>query len=323
MHPTPNWTEGGMTRRHDSSTPWMGEHDLSVSDIHDKSKPGMPGLSTAVGTATLTCMLSIPELRRELHTSVIGARILHYPSVGSTNDVARTLATLGAREGIVVLANEQKAGRGRGARSWIAPPGTALLFSLLLRPPLAPDHWQRLTMACSLALAESTECQTGLAVSLKWPNDLLIGDRKVAGVLTELRTAHGRLEYAVVGIGLNANIDFSDPHMASLASQATSLLRELGSPVAREPLMARILERVEGRYLALCSGWSPQQLWTARLATLGQRVVVSGAHCLVEGYAEGVDPDGALLVRLEDGHVARILAGDVSLRPKSMQPCAT
>lgn len=249
-----------------------------------------------------------------MRTSVVGERILYFASVGSTNDVARTLATLGAPEGIVVLADEQTAGRGRRERSWLAPAGTSLLFSLLLRPRLAPDHWQRLTMACSLALAESTECQTGLVVSLKWPNDLLIGGRKIAGVLTELGTADGRLEYAVVGIGLNANLDFSEPQVASLAGQATSLAREMGSPVAREPLLASILQHVEARYLALCRGWSPQQQWTARLATLGQEVAVSGAQRRLEGRAEGVDRDGALLLRLKDGQVARVLAGDVSLR---------
>jgi len=266
--------------------------------------------------------LCMQELRARLHTTVIGNRILYYPSVGSTNDVARTLAVAGAPEGIVVLADEQTAGRGRRGRRWLAPAGTCLLFSLLLHPPLAPHQCQRLTMACSLALAESVERHTGLALGLKWPNDLLASNKKVGGILTELGIQGERLEYAIVGIGLNVNLDFTAPEVAFLRDQATSLAQEMGAPVAREPLLACILNRLEARYLALCDGWSPRQEWTARLVTLNQQVVLSGPGGELEGWAEGVDQDGALLLRLEDGRVVRVLAGDVSLRPVEGQPTA-
>ena len=262
----------------------------------------------------MTENFSIEELRAKLHTTIIGKRILYYPSVGSTNDVARSLAEAGAREGVVVLADEQRAGRGRRGRRWLAPAGTCLLFSLLLRPPLPPHQCQRLTMACGLALAESLESHTGLAMGLKWPNDLLVGDKKVGGILTELVMKGERLEYAIVGLGLNVNLDFTPPEVAFLREQATSLAQELGAPVAREPLLACILNRLEVHYLALCDGWSPHQAWAARLVTLGQRVAVSGPGDELEGWAEGVDPDGALLLRLKDGQVVRVLAGDVSLR---------
>jgi len=257
----------------------------------------------------------VQKLRARLRTRVIGRHILYYPSVDSTNDVARELAREGVLEGIVVLADEQKAGRGRRGRRWLAPAGTCLLFSLLLRPPLPPHQCQRLTMACSLALAEAIESHTGLAIGLKWPNDLLIGGKKVGGILTELGVEKEQLEYAIVGIGLNVNLDFTLPEVASLKEQATSLAQELGVPVAREPLLACILNRLEARYLALCSGWSPHQEWTARLAMLGQQVMISGPDGEMKGQAEGVDKDGALLLRLEDGRVMRVLAGDVSLRP--------
>jgi len=170
-------------------------------------------------------------------------------------------------------------------------------------------------MACSLALADSIERQTGLMVSLKWPNDVLVGGRKVAGILTELDVAEMSLKHAVVGMGLNANLDFSHPEVGFLADQATSLAREMGSPVSRELLLASILQHTETYYLALCDGWSPQQQWAARLATLGRQVAILGPQQRLEGRAESVDQDGALLLRLADGAVVRVLAGDVSLRP--------
>ena len=268
-----------------------------------------------LGATVVIEKLSIQELRANLHTTVIGNRILYYPSVGSTNDVARTLAAAGAPEGTVVLADEQTAGRGRRGRRWVAPAGTCFLFSLLLRPQLAPHQCQRLTMACSLALAESIESYTGLTIGLKWPNDLLIRRRKIGGILVELGTCEGQLDYAIVGIGLNVNIDFTAPEVAFLREQATSLAQEMGSPIEREPLLVCILHRLEARYIALCDGWLPHREWGDRLVMLGQQVALSNAGCKLEGWAESVEQDGALLLRLGDGQTMRVLAGDVSLPP--------
>ena len=229
--------------------------------------------------------------------------------------MARDLAVAGAPEGLVVLAEEQTAGRGRRGRRWVAPAGSSLLFTVLLRPLLSPDRSQWLTMLCSLAVAESIESHMGLATGLKWPNDLLIDGRKVGGVLTELGIEGERLDYAVVGVGLNVNLDTRDPQFDPFRDSATSLSAQLHEPVAREPLLASVLQRLETRYLALRDGWSPCEEWAARLTMLGREVVVSGLPGTVAGRAEGVDWDGALLLRLGDGATARILAGDVSLRP--------
>jgi len=177
-------------------------------------------------------------------------------------------------------------------------------------------------MACSLALAESIESHTGLVIGLKWPNDLLVQDRKIGGILTELGIEEARLAYAIVGIGLNVNLDFTVPEVAFLGEQATSLSRELGAPVAREPLLGSILNRLEARYVALCDGWLPHREWRARLVTLHQHVVVSSLGSELEGWAEDVDHDGTLLLRLKDGQTVRILAGDVSLRPAEGEPSA-
>jgi len=240
--------------------------------------------------------------------------IQYLPTTGSTNDVARDLAEKGAPEGTIVIAESQIKGRGRLGRTWHSPLGAGLYFSIVLRPRLDPSDLPKITLLAGTAVAESIEKTTGLHPVIKWPNDLLVGDRKVGGILTELVMKGERLEYAIVGLGLNVNLDFTPPEVAFLREQATSLARELGAPVAREPLLACILNRLEVHYLALCDGWSPHQAWAARLVTLGQRVAVSGPGDELEGWAEGVDPDGGLLLRLKDGQVVRVLAGDVSLR---------
>jgi BirA family biotin operon repressor/biotin-[acetyl-CoA-carboxylase] ligase len=257
--------------------------------------------------------MSVRKIRAELNTALIGHRIISCSSVGSTNDVARRIAESGAREGTVVLADEQTRGRGRRGRCWTAPAGTSLLFSVILRPSIAPQQYQRLTMACSLATADSIEDRLGLKTGLKWPNDVLIQGKKVAGILTELHTKGEDLIHAVVGVGLNVNVDFTEPQVSFLKEQATSLAQECGSAVSREEVLACVLNHMEARYLALCQGWSPHEEWKSRLADLGRRVAVTDEHRIREGYAEGIDEDGALLLRLADGCLERILAGDTSL----------
>jgi BirA family biotin operon repressor/biotin-[acetyl-CoA-carboxylase] ligase len=168
-------------------------------------------------------------------------------------------------------------------------------------------------MACGLAVAEAIEATTGLAVGLKWPNDVLIGGAKVAGILTELELQGSRVAAAVVGIGLNVNLD-PEALPGGLLVPATSLSKALGRQVARRPLLLALLQALEARYLALCGGQSPHDEWAGRLVTLGRRVTVSGPGRKVAGVAEGVNADGALLVRLDDGRLETVVAGDVTLR---------
>ncbi len=255
--------------------------------------------------------LSVREIREGLRTRFVGQNLVYLPEVESTNDVARRLAEGGAAEGTLVIADYQSAGRGRLGRRWQAPPGSSLLLSLLFRPPLAPTQSQRLTMVCGLAVADAVQTLTGLEVGLKWPNDVVIGGRKAGGILTELELSGSQVAFAVVGIGLNVSLDpaglAEEPHPA-----ATSLSHALGQPVPRLPLLLALLEAVEGRYLALRQGQSPHEEWAERLITLGQRVVVSGAGRPLEGVAEGVNTEGALELRLDDGRLETVLAGDVS-----------
>ena len=262
--------------------------------------------------------LSVEGIEKGLTTAFMGRRVVYYRSVGSTNDVARELAVQGAPEGTLVIADEQTAGKGRLGRRWLAPPGTGLLMSLLFRPRfLAPYQAQRLTMICSLAVVEAIEAVTGLAAAIKWPNDIMVQGRKAGGILTELGTTGEGLEYAVVGLGLNVNLDLGAMEaMQELAATATSLSRELGREVSRLALLWGILARVEGRYQRLEAGALPHDEWASRLVTLHNNVIVDTPQGVVEGWAEGVDADGALILRTNGGERQRVLAGDVTLRKR-------
>jgi len=282
--------------------------------------------------------LSTEAIRNGLTTRYVGHSIYYWSTIGSTNDELKQLAQEeGAPEGTLAIADDQSAGRGRLDRKWMAPAGSSLLMSLLFRPAfLDPAHAQQLTMICSLAAADAVSEVTGLQPDLKWPNDLLLQGKKLAGVLTELGfgeedtlTSHPDeasgspstdvspsswvgLAWVVVGMGLNINLDFTD--WPDLADTATSLSLALGRPVSRLPLLHRWLAGVEDRYDALRAGQSPHHEWAARLATVGQSVTVTAPDGVHRGIAEGVDEAGALLLRQPDSQVKRILAGDVTLR---------
>lgn len=258
--------------------------------------------------------LSADRILAGLKTRLVAQNLLYLPQTGSTMDEARRLAEQGAPDGTLVATDYQTAGRGRLDRHWQAAPASSLLLSFIFRPAIASHQVQQLTMLCGLALAESVEAETGLPVGLKWPNDLEIGGAKVGGILTEVEMSGVRVSYAVVGVGLNVN---QDPQQLSrpLLTQATSLSAELGRPVARLPLLWAVLHTVEARYLALGTGAPGLHAeWARRLVTLGRTVTVSTGDAVWEGTAEGVDADGALLVRRADGSLERIMAGDVTVR---------
>ncbi len=251
-----------------------------------------------------------PEaIRQGLTTRFIGQQVYCYPEVASTNDIARRLAGEGAPEGTLVIADHQTSGRGRLGRSWLAPAGTSLLFSLLFRPRLAPSQAGRVTMAVALGVVQGVSEVTGLRPRLKWPNDVLIAGCKVCGLLAESGMTGERLDYVVVGVGLNVNFD--PRHVPGIPPTATSLAVALGRPVERVPLLRAILTAIEPHYERLRAGQSPRDAWAALLDTLGQVVRVVTPDGEEEGVAEDVDADGALLLRRPDGTLARILVGDV------------
>jgi BirA family biotin operon repressor/biotin-[acetyl-CoA-carboxylase] ligase len=237
-----------------------------------------------------------------------------YDSVGSTNDVAAGLANAGALEGTVVVAESQTAGRGRLGRVWCSPPGAGLYLSVVLRPRgLASDsaqHASLLTIAAGVAVAEGVQAATGLEADLKWPNDLVVENRKLAGILTEAVIRTGELEFAVVGIGVNLREGAYPP---DVARRATSIEAELNRHIDRGQLVVEILAALSTRYGHLCVGSFDAILtaWRSRARTLsGSPVEWDLAGAVVRGRAVDIDVDGALLVRVGE-RIERIVAGEV------------
>ncbi len=249
----------------------------------------------------------------------IGGAIDYHERVGSTNDLALAAGVAGAPSGLLVLSEEQIAGRGRLDRCWRAPGGQCLLMSLLFRPGAPfPRRAARITMMCGLALAEAAAQIAGVEVQLKWPNDLIIARedgawRKIAGMLSEIGGAAQHPTLLVVGLGLNVNVPSAA--LANLAPNAGSLRAEIGHSVDRVAILDDFLARLEAAYARWESGWEPLRAWEARLAWIGQTVSVHAPDAVHTGVALGVDDEGALLLRRLDGSRRAFSAGDVSLRP--------
>ena len=241
----------------------------------------------------------------------LGRPVLVFATIGSTNDEAKRLAEAGAAEGTLVLAETQTAGRGRQGRQWLTPPGTALAGSLVLRPTLSAAQAARLTMLAGVAAAEAIEAVAGVPAALKWPNDLLLGGRKAGGILVESGLAGDRLDYAVVGIGLNVS---AAPPPEAVQFPATAVAEAAGRPVDRLALLVQLLAALEKWYAAAVEGPALPAAWQARLAWLGEAVTAHTAEGELTGVAEGVDEDGALLLRLASGERRRLWAADVRLR---------
>ncbi|MDN5345181.1 MAG: BirA family transcriptional regulator, partial [Clostridia bacterium] len=227
------------------------------------------------------CLLATPdcfypeEVAADLRTSWLGRNLYYYEEVGSTNLVARELADGGAPEGTVVIAESQTDGRGRRGRSWLSPPRRGIWFSVVLRPRMAPAQAAQLTLLAAVAIAAAIRQQTGLPPGIKWPNDLLVGGRKVCGILTEIKAEMDAIEYIVIGAGLNVNLEAPDfsPEVRPLA---TSLYLELGRPVTRLPLLQGILWQLEQWYERWQEeGFPPvRRAWKEASVTLGREVEV-------------------------------------------------
>jgi len=261
-------------------------------------------------------MLNKDRIEISLTTERIGRRLIYLPVTGSTNTIAKELAAEGAPDGTVVVAGEQSAGRGRLGRRWLAPPGTCVLCSILFRPDISLARAPHLTMLCSMAAADAVGQTSTLWPDLKWPNDLIVahgssGWGKLAGLLTETGVTGNRLDFVVVGIGINVNVPLE--LLPTLAADATSILTEIGRPVDVVALLAVLLSEVEQRYRGLQAGGSPYQEWASRLATIGQQVAASTAAGPITGIAEYVDEGGTLFLRTAGGVLHRLSAGDVTL----------
>lgn len=259
--------------------------------------------------------LSATTIKRGLQTQIIGRDIVCVKTVGSTNDWLKTAAAEGAEEGLVVFAEEQTAGRGQAGHTWLAPPGCCLLVSVLLRPSLPPDRLFLFTMIGACAAAGASIDISGRSILLKWPNDILSPEGKIGGVLTESSIVHGRVDYVILGVGLNVNI--SRRALAEIPG-AASLQAGLGHPVNRATLARVFLQGLDDRYATIRSHQDEAIVteWKERLATIGQWVNLRIGD-RVEGplFALQVTDEGGLVLLRPDGSTFTVLAGEVSVRP--------
>lgn len=253
--------------------------------------------------------LSSSSITEGLATSFMGQRVIYYPRLPSTMDAARLEAQQGATEGTVIIAGEQTAGRGRMQRTWLSPTGNIAL-SIVLYPDIAGLPY--LIMIASLAIAHGIEAVTDLKTQIKWPNDILIGGKKVCGILIENEVKSGKVIYSIIGIGINVELKASD--VVEISATATSIKDELDRYMLRTDIVRSLLTEFERLYLLLPEGQSIYESWRDRLETLGKNVVVKSGGGIFEGIAESVDESGALMLRGADGSLTRIVAGDITLR---------
>jgi BirA family transcriptional regulator, biotin operon repressor / biotin---[acetyl-CoA-carboxylase] ligase len=247
-------------------------------------------------------------------TRVVGRAIQVFEQTTSTNDVAEKLARDGVKEGVVIFAESQTKGRGRLGRKWLSPGRKGLWFSVLLRPGLRPQETTQLTVISATALRRAIQKVTGLTADIKWPNDLLLNGRKVAGILTELSAEVDRVRHVIIGIGLDVNQE-ADQFPSELQKVATSLSLEAGHPISRAELATEILRELDADYERVTTGQFPAVAdeWEAACITIGKNVTVHVGDRKFTGRAESLDDDGALLVRTEHGRLERITGGDVIL----------
>lgn len=243
----------------------------------------------------------------------IGREISFYEKTGSTNTLAMQLAE-GMSEGAVIISDSQEKGRGRLGRSWVSPPGVNIYMSIMLRPRIGPGDATLLTIMTAVACTKALRRATGLHISIKWPNDLIVYDRKLGGILTELKIARRRIVCAVIGIGINVNIDTKD-FPREIRKIATSIKNESGKAFAREVLVAEILNEMNGWY-AVLNALQRQALiseWQRLTSTLGKRVMVIAGEDTYTGLAETIDNEGMLILRLASGERKRISSGDLTV----------
>ena len=288
---------------------WKYVRELRREGYHIDASPGK-GYSLLWAPDSL-----LPdELREGLRTHFLGHEIVYHHEVGSTQDVAKSLAIQGSNEGTIVIAERQARGKGRVGRTWASLPGSIAL-SIILRPVAQPSEATRFPLMAGVAVAHAIEKITNLNPKLKWPNDIIIGGKKAGGILTEMSGEMDRITFIIIGIGINVTTG-EDAFPEELKGTATSLQAEGEEKASRILLVQNILAELESLYTDfMASGFNPiLEKWKSISNTIGMPVSISSKRQTIEGRAIDIDQDGALVLQKEDGELERIVAGDVSLR---------
>ena len=269
-----------------------------------------------------TTDLSVEEIKNSLppETGIIGKKIFFFDSLVSTNTLAMELASNGCEEGTVIISDEQTGGKGRLGRSWISPPRNNLYLSIVLRPHIPPRDAAILTLMSAVACTHAVKSVSGVPVSIKWPNDMMVANRKLGGILTEIKTDMDGIKHAIIGIGININTDISEMH-ENIKTIATSIMIETRSRHSRQPFVVEMLKEMNCWYKTLISKGKKPILaeWLKLSSTIGRTVQVTiqanQATSKIKGIAEGIDNEGMLILKLSNGSYKKICAGDVSILP--------
>jgi BirA family biotin operon repressor/biotin-[acetyl-CoA-carboxylase] ligase len=263
-------------------------------------------------------IVSVPDaLRRDdirtgLKTRTIGRELYLYAEAGSTNTLAMEMAAKGVPEGTTLIAEVQTGGKGRLGRTWISPKGN-LHLSVVLRPDLPTHKAPLITLMGAVTVARAIRTAYNIPAAIKWPNDILVAGRKVCGLLTEMSAEQDRIRHIVLGIGVNVNMPLADLP-PDVRESATTLAAAAGKSIDRTVLLRQILRELEQRYTAfLKSEDDVLREWKALNMTIGSRVAVSGFREILEGIAQGIDPEGRLIIRQDDGTTHAVAAGDVTI----------
>ncbi len=255
------------------------------------------------------------EIENGRKTKVLGNVVKYYKSVLSTNNEAKKFASQGAADGTIIVSEEQSTGRGRLSRGWYSPAGKGIWFTIILRPNFLPQEAPKCTLMAAVALAKAVK-KFGLDVGIKWPNDILFEGKKIVGILTEMNAEMDRVNYIIIGMGINVNIA-RDEFPDEIKDIATSFSIMKGERLPRLEILNELLYELENLYeKAQTDGFMPiLDEWKKYSVTLGQEVNVIGINETFAGKAVDIDGDGALLVETTEG-TRRVLAGDVSIRPR-------
>ena len=259
-------------------------------------------------------LLSKYELESRINTQWLGKKIVYKETVDSTNAEVRRRAEEGEDNGLLVVADGQTLGKGRRGRSWESPKGTNLYFSMLLKPDFAPDKASMITLVAAYSVATVIRKTTGLDAKIKWPNDIVVGKKKVCGILTEMSMEIDYIHHVVVGIGINVN---EENYSIELEQMATSLKKEMGNLVLRANLLCDILSQFEKDYLTFLAAESLKPFveeYNRMLVNKGALVKVLDPKGEFSGIAGGISEDGRLNVFKENGQIEAVYAGEVSVR---------
>lgn len=259
-------------------------------------------------------ILSCAELMSSINTEWAGKEVLYFDETDSTNTEIKKAAEKEAAHGTLAVADYQSLGKGRRGRSWTSPHGVGIWMSILLRPELHPSCASMLTLVAALAVADGIETVCGLDTKIKWPNDIVVNGKKVCGILTEMSTELECINYVVVGIGINAN---TSEFPEDIRDVATSLLLETGARVGRSRLIGAVMKALEKYYALFLEHQDMSgllEIYDSKLANKDNVVRVLAPGNEYTGIAEGINADGELLVRMDDGELRTVISGEVSVR---------